>query len=212
VTDQPAAGGDVAVLEAACAQARLWGLELDPRYRVLAATVELAPGAGPWHLDVDRRIQVLCSPVSTIIGALRRRPRGGGAHGDAEPRADHGGGGAAAEGIGAVGRSGDTGGRVGAGDPGSDLEPVRFEVEQLVDVSATFGGCLLEPPVFGRPEPRPGRWGPVLALQGRSSAPDGRLRTATFAVADDDARLDVFVRFDDVEVRDAAGNELPLAP
>lgn len=185
MSERSAGGGGIEVLEEACAGARLWGLELDTRYRVLAATVELAPEAGPWHLDVDQRIQVLCSPVSTVLGALRRTTGSGEVDGS---------GGDAGEGAGA----------------GGGLEPVRFEVEQLVDVSATFGGCVLEPPVFGRPEPRPGRWGPVFGLQGRSSAPDGRRYTATFSVADDEARLDLFVRFDDVEIRDADGNELPL--
>ncbi len=152
-------------LEEALAGAQLWGLELDTRYRVLAATLELAAGTSPWELVDDRRIQLLCSPVSTILGALRRHTEDG-------------------------------------------EQPVTFEVEQLVDVSASFGGCVLEPPVFGRSEPAPGQWGPVFGLQGRSTAPDGRAQTATFCVADEEARLDVFVRFDDIEVRDAAGRQL----
>ncbi len=152
-------------LEAALNGARLWGLELDPRYRVLAATLEPAVGASPWELVEDRRVQLLCSPVSTILGALRRQGPDG-------------------------------------------LELATFDVEQLVEVSASFGGAMLEPPVFGRPEPRPGEWGPTFSLQGRSTAPDGRTHTATFAVSDDEARLEVFVRFDLAEVRDADGQAL----
>lgn len=163
--DEPLAPVDPARLEAACGGAQLWGLELDPRYRVLAATLEPTPGASPWELVADRRVQLLCAPVSTILASLRRRGPDGG-------------------------------------------EVATFELEQLLDISASFGGRPLEPPVFGRPEPRPGEWGPVFSLQGRSSAPDGRGMTATFAVSDEQARLDVFARFDTVEVRDAAGQRL----
>jgi hypothetical protein len=159
--------GPAAVLEQVLAGAQLWGLELDPRYRVLAATLELAPDASPWELDDDARVQLLCFPVSTILAALQRTT-------------------------------------------GEARELVTFEVEQLVDVSAGFGGAVLEPPVFGRPEPAPGEWGPAVSLQGRSTAPDGRRHTATFAVADAEARLEVFARFDQVEVRDAAGRELTV--
>lgn len=151
-------------LEPILVGATLWGLELDPRYRVLAATVELAYGQEPWGLTEDRRVQLLCSPVSTILASLRRD----GAH------------------------------------------VVRFELDQLIDVSASFGGAALTPPVFGRPEPRPRSWGPVFSLEGRSTAPDGRQQTATFSVADPEASLDLFVRFDLVEVRDPHGELLTL--
>ncbi len=172
--DLPGLGGElpqgtteVSRVEPILAGAALWGLELDPRYRVLAATVELAAGAAPWELVDDRRIQLLCAPVSTILGSLRR-----------------------------------------TGD--DEASVIAFEVEQLVDISAGFGGEALEAPVFGRPEPRPGSWGPAFSLQGRSTAPDGRRNTATFAVADQEARLDLFVRFDTVEVRDPTGEHLAL--
>jgi hypothetical protein len=160
---------DIGDLEDVLQQARLWGAELDPRFRVLATTMELAEGSGPWELGEDRRIQLLCFPVSTILASLRRT--------SVEPP-----------------------------------EQVTFETEQLVDVTAGFGGAVLEPPIFGRPQPAPGEWGPAFSLQGSSSAPDGRRRTLTLAVADAEARLDLFARFDAFEVRDADGNELPLAP
>lgn len=156
---------DFGDLEDALDQARLWGAELDPKFRVLAATVELAEGSGPWGLDADRRVQLLCFPVSTILASLRRTSE--------EPP-----------------------------------EQVTFAVEQLVDVTAGFGGAVLEPPVFGRPQPAPGEWGPAFSLQGTSSAPDGRLHTITLAVADAEARLEVFARFDALEVRDAQGEDL----
>ncbi len=156
---------DLSDLEEVLDQARLWGAELDPRFRVLATTLELAAGSGPWELGADRRIQLLCFPVSTILASLRR---------------------------------------TSAVPP----EQVTFTTEQLVDVTAGFGGAVLEPPIFGRPQPAPGEWGPAFSLQGSSSAPDGRLRTITLAVADAEARLEVFARFDALEVRDAQGEEL----
>lgn len=62
------------LLDGAC----LLGAELDPRYRVLAVTVE--PRAGRYPGDTpreavgdDRRVQVLCHPVATILVSLRRR-------------------------------------------------------------------------------------------------------------------------------------------
>jgi hypothetical protein len=152
-------------LERALSRSQLWGLELDPRFRVLAVTLELADGEDPWPLGDDRRVQLLCHPVSTILGALHRFDTG-------EPQL------------------------------------VTFEVDQLVDIAAAFGGTTLTPPLFGRPEPRPGQWGPRFSLEGRSSAPDGRTRTVTIEVADDAARLQVFVRCDTVEVRDATGQPL----
>lgn len=63
----------IAKLDEVLDGATLWGLELDPRYRVLAATLELVPGTHPWELpDDDPRIQLLCSPVSTIVASFRR--------------------------------------------------------------------------------------------------------------------------------------------
>lgn len=54
--------------------ATLWGVELDVRYRVLATTVELAPDVSPWsQVDADdRRVQLLTSPVSTMVASFRR--------------------------------------------------------------------------------------------------------------------------------------------
>jgi hypothetical protein len=153
-------------LDGVLSRGELWGLELEPRFRVLAVTLELAPGDGPWQLGDDRRIQLLCHPVSTILGALHRF------------------------------------------DTDDAPQLVTFEADQLVEVATAFGGVTLTPPVFGRPEPRPGQWGPRFSLEGRSSAPDGRSRTVTIEVADADARLRVFVRCDTVEVRDANGAAL----
>ncbi len=161
----PAGPTDLAHLGEVLGRSQLWGLELEPRYRVLAVTLELAPEDGPWPLGDDRRVQLLCHPVSTILGSLRRY---------------------------------DTG----------EAQVVTFEVEQLVEVAAAFGGSTLTAPVFGRPEPRPGQWGPRFSLEGRSSAPDGRTRTVSIEVADAAARLEVFVRCDTLEVRDATGQPL----
>jgi hypothetical protein len=66
-------------LERVLEGAALLGLELDTRYRVLAVTLEPVRERYPWGsgsesvVVVDRRVQVLLSPVSTILGSLRRR-------------------------------------------------------------------------------------------------------------------------------------------
>ena len=67
----------VGALEQALAHAALLGAELDPKFRVLAVTLEpeldryafVSQGA---VVPDDRRVQLLCHPVSTIIAALRR--------------------------------------------------------------------------------------------------------------------------------------------
>lgn len=63
---------DLAALEAVLDGAALWGLELDPRFRVLAATFEPTAERYPWGETDDRRVQLLCFPVSTILGSFRR--------------------------------------------------------------------------------------------------------------------------------------------
>ncbi|TVR36073.1 MAG: hypothetical protein EA388_05010 [Nitriliruptor sp.] len=157
-------------LEAALAGAALWGMELDPRFRVLAVTLEPTPErAGAWMRTDDRRIQLLCFPVSTIIGSLRRD-----------------------------------------GPDGREL--LAFSEEQLVDVAATFGGVPVATPLFGRPEPRPGEWGPQFSLQGRSSAPDGTGQTLTVSVTEGELSLDLFARFDDLELKGPDGTDLPWPP
>lgn len=83
-----------------------------------------------------------------------------------------------------------------------------FDLEQLTAVSERLGGAVIAGPPFGAPEPRPGAWGPRHSLEGRSSAADGVRRTLTLDLADEDARLRVFARFDDVELRDAARTRL----
>jgi len=85
-----------------------------------------------------------------------------------------------------------------------------FTDEQLVDVVAAFDGAPVTEPLFGRPEPRPGAWGPQFSLEGRSTAPDGTRRTVTVALRADDLELDLFARFDDVEVKGPDGAERSL--
>lgn len=71
---QPGADGSPvapAALEPVLDGAALWGLELDPRFRVLAATFEPTADRYPWGEVDDRRIQVLMFPVSTILVSLR---------------------------------------------------------------------------------------------------------------------------------------------
>lgn len=59
-------------LEQVLGGATLLGLELDTRYRVLAATIEPAPDRHPVPDEEDRRLQVLAHPVSTVLGVLTR--------------------------------------------------------------------------------------------------------------------------------------------
>lgn len=138
--------------------APFWGLEMDPTYRVVAATFDdrLTQSAGR-----PSRIQLLLFPASVVLASLR-----------------------------------------------SAGQLLTFTAEQLVDISAVFGGCVPTSPIFGNPEPRPGSWAPTWSLEGRSHAPDGRRHTATFRLAADDDQLDVFVRFDDAELRDEQATQL----
>ena len=85
---------------------------------------------------------------------------------------------------------------------------VTFDAAQLPEVAARLGGAALGPEPFGGPEPRPGDWGPRLSLEGRTSAADGTGSTLTLDLADDAARLRLFARFDDAEVRAADGRLL----
>lgn len=159
--------------------AGLLGLELDTRYRVLAVTLEPARERYPWGAPgggvvvVDRRVQLLLSPISTILGSLRR---------------------------------------VGAGEGSTRTEVYTFTDEQLVDVASAFDGAPVGGPLFGRPEPRPGSWGPEWSLQGRSSAGDGTTDTITISVRHADGAgelaLDLFARFDELRVRDPQGTDL----
>jgi hypothetical protein len=159
--------GQLDGFEAVLDGAALWGLELDPRFRVLAATFEPPADRYPWEATEDRRLQVLLFPVSTILASLRQRD-------------------------------------------GDRVVVRRFTDEQLVDVVAAFAGATVAGPLFGRPEPRPGQWAPEWSLEGRSSAPDGIRRTCTIGLRHEDLELDLFVRFDDIEVKDATGAERPL--
>lgn len=158
-SDTPADADPLGLLLSRC---RLVGAELDLRYRVFAVTVEPDAGDHPLGEMEDPRLQLLCHPVSTVLGALEREV-----------------------------------------DGATHLE--TFEAEQLPDVAAAFEGAPLQTPVLGRVEPRPGEWGPQYSIQGRSTAPNGRRRTVTLEVVSFDARLRLFVRCDEVELRTPAG-------
>lgn len=143
--------------------ARCWGIELDPRYRVLAVTVEPDP------LRITGTVgehQLLCFPVSVLLVTVTRPVLEDGA---------------------------------------SRTAVVTFDLEQLTSVSERFGGAVIEKQPFGLPEPRPGAWGPRYSLEGRTSAADGTRATLTLDLRiEDDARLQLFARFDDIELRDPA--------
>ncbi len=64
---------EVSALEQVVDGAELLGAELEPRYRVLAITVEPPPSNYPLQpRPGDLRLQVLVSPVSTMLVTLRR--------------------------------------------------------------------------------------------------------------------------------------------
>ncbi|GGI04845.1 hypothetical protein [Egicoccus halophilus] len=158
----------VQALEDALVGARLWGLELDTRYRVLAATLELDADRYPWGEVDDRRVQLLVHPVSTVLASLRST----------------------------------------ADDGRRQLH--TFDEGQLVDVAAALGGLRVDSPLFGRPEPGPGEWGPRFSLEGRATTGDGTRHTLTIAVRGDDLELDLFASFDNLELKAPDGRELAL--
>jgi hypothetical protein len=71
-------GGNArAQLEERLEGALLWGIELEPRYRVLAATLELGPtqradGDGG---NADGRVLLVAHPVATILASVRELDR-----------------------------------------------------------------------------------------------------------------------------------------
>jgi hypothetical protein len=143
--------------------ARCWGIELEPRYRVLAVTVEPDPlrSAG-----VVGEHQLLCFPVSTLLVTVTRPLET---------------------------------------DDGPRTAVVTFGLEDLTAVSERFAGATVTGTPFGHPEPRPGTWGPQHSLEGRTSAADGTRRTLLLELDEPDgARLRLFARFDDVELRDVS--------
>jgi hypothetical protein len=143
--------------------ARCWGIELDPRYRVLAVTIEPDPLRTPGTAGEH---QLLCFPVSVLLVAVTR------------PLVE---------------------------DGASRTALVTFDLDRLTSVSERFGGAVISERPFGLPEPRPASWGPRYSLEGRTSASDGTRSTLTLDLrTEDDARLRLFARFDDVELRDAA--------
>lgn len=143
--------------------ARCWGIELDPRYRVLAVTIEPDPLRTPGTAGEH---QLLCFPVSVLLVTVTRP----------------------------------------IVEDGQDRTAlVTFDLEQLTAISERFAGATIATQPFGQPEPRPGTWGPQHSLEGRTSAADGTGATLTLELTtEDDSRLRLFARFDDVELRDGA--------
>ncbi len=85
-----------------------------------------------------------------------------------------------------------------------------FVLEQLPDVVHALDAPTIAGPVFGRPEPAPGEWGPSPSLEGRSSAPDGTFRRLRLEVASGVRRFGLFATFDDVDVRRPDGTDVEL--
>lgn len=66
--------GDLTVVEQRLDGAAVLGIELEPKFRVLGLTLEPTVETTTAHdEDVgDRRLQLACFPVSTILGSLRQ--------------------------------------------------------------------------------------------------------------------------------------------
>jgi hypothetical protein len=158
----------VDALAAVIAGGRCWGIELEPRFRVLAVTVEPDPPRAPGTVGP---LQLLCFPVAVLLVTVTRP-------------------------VEEAGRS--------------RTAVVTFDLEDLTAVSERFAGAALGAgSPFGSPEPRPGSWGPRHSLEGRTSAADGTRTTLTLDLTTEDgARLRLFARFDDAELRDERGESV----
>jgi hypothetical protein len=71
-SEGPSPAGEAA-LERLFDGAALLGLELDPRWRVLAVTIAPRASHHPSPSCEDDRVQILFHPVSTVLASLRRR-------------------------------------------------------------------------------------------------------------------------------------------
>jgi hypothetical protein len=157
----------LAPLEAVLEDALFLGAELDPRYRVLATTVEPTEKRYAWGRVDDRRVQILLHPVSTVLASLRR---------ESEAR----------------------------------RELLTFDIADLLSIVEALGGPPLRCPVFDRPQPPQGAWGPVHSLEGRAGVPDGVAHSCTFEAESGDLRFGLFARFDAIDLRGPEGEALPL--
>lgn len=72
--------GDLGPVEQLVNGAAVWGIELEPKFRVLGLTLEpandSAKAVATTALD-DTRLQLACFPVSTILGSLRQNTADG---------------------------------------------------------------------------------------------------------------------------------------
>lgn len=178
MTDDPAAPSTLAELDAVLDGAALLGLELDTRYRVLAATLEPTVDRYPWGRGVagvaivDRRVQVLVSPVSTILGSLRRRVPSDGGRTEVYTFADE----QLVDVVGAFDGASVEGPLFGRPEP----RPGNWAPEWSLQGRSTAGDGVAN----------------TITLSVRHDDGAGELA------------LDVFARFDEVLVRDPFGNDL----
>lgn len=94
----------------------------------------------------------------------------------------------------------------------SRRELLTFDIAELLTVVEALDGPPLRGPVFDRPQPRQGAWGPGYSLEGRAGAIDGMAHTCTFEAQTEELRFGLFVRFDVIELKNPEGDELPLPP
>ncbi|MEX2532426.1 MAG: hypothetical protein WD360_00510 [Nitriliruptoraceae bacterium] len=72
--------GDLGSVEQLLNGAAVWGIELEPKFRVLGLTLEPVTDTTQTALGTDlrdTRLQLACFPVSTILGSLRQNTTDG---------------------------------------------------------------------------------------------------------------------------------------
>lgn len=89
---------------------------------------------------------------------------------------------------------------------------VRFPPEELLRVVHDFGGC----PVYGEElfdvhEPELAKWNGRFSFDVSWSESGGRRHSLSLSQSGGDRHLDLLIWFDELRLRDAAGNDLPVA-
>lgn len=179
------------------AGARLWGLELEPRWRVLAATLE---------------------PTVAPTGEVADGAGADGSGADGRPGGDKPGESDAGAGEERAGISPPVDRRLqlllfpvtrfAVRLTRDDRVVERFDIDLLPDVAAALDGPRLHELVFDPPSRRRPRWGGAVSVEGSSNAPDGRAHVVALDVRSESRRLELEASFDDVRLRTADGRDL----
>jgi len=94
-------------------------------------------------------------------------------------------------------------------DDPEDPRIEAFTVDQLVDVVHALDGPVLGEPVLDRADARDIVNAVPASLEGTTSTVDGRGRSALIDVSSGSRRLLLAVGYDELDRRDAGGNDLP---